>query len=41
MHVQEKEGLCDWSVVNSRGWRDVRHERQPETSNAEPVGCGK
>lgn len=41
MFKREKEESHDWSVVNSKGWRDMRPERQPEAINAEPVGCGK
>lgn len=37
----KKEGYSDQSIVNSRGWRDMRPERQPDAINAEPVGCGK
>lgn len=41
MFKREKEGSLDWSIVNSKGWRDMRPERQSEAINAEPVGCGK
>ena len=37
MFEKEKEGQCDWNVVNSGGRRDMRPERQPEAINAEPV----
>lgn len=38
---RKKKGQPNQTRVSSRGWRDMRPEKQPETINVEPVGLGK